>query len=189
MIPRMEFTLLILTLLCRLAPVQAAMWIVSISIDWAIGVLEDEDHRAWLDADLRNARQFGCWLAFIEGWLDVLIAFETHRLMGRRWLVRKPRRHEVASIRTAGEAFNRLVLICDRYCDFQRLARLRAVKLARMFDALDPLGRIDCRPAGLSLEEALEEEAVFAIPPTKTLNLRIRGPPSIGDSSNQPPMT
>lgn len=35
-----------------------------------VRLLENQDHRAWVDWDEKNAQWLGGWLSFIEGWID-----------------------------------------------------------------------------------------------------------------------
>ena len=77
------------------------------------GVLEDEDHCAWLDRSESNARWFGEWLCFIEGWVDILICLEAQRLAGQRWRMRTPRRQPICAIRTSVDGLTSPALALD----------------------------------------------------------------------------
>ena len=86
-----------------------------------------------------------------EALIDIFIDISAQRLLKQRWGRRfLPRHHPRPSIRSVADGYNRLVLIWERWCDVGRLIRLRAVRLKRLFDSADPLGRTDPRPAALS---------------------------------------
>jgi hypothetical protein len=108
-------------------------WAVRHLMEWCLVVLEDEDHRAWLDRNTANAAWFGGWIALAETRLDELIAMKAMKGLRRHWVGRRKLSHVPArSVRTAAEAANRLTRLILRYHDAQRLIVRRARLLRRL---------------------------------------------------------
>jgi hypothetical protein len=184
----MDFGSVILWVLWRFFPVLWLDRIVARLIAWAVELVENEEKFAWLCERPANAQWFGGWLRFAETRLDELIAIRALQLLGRRLrAVDVPAHYPATSVRTPAEALARLHRLCGRYFEAERLARLRAFKLRRLYAALDPLGRTDHRPAPAAVvassAQLLAAPAVAAaVVATPAAGPRIRAPPKPGNS-------
>lgn len=131
-----EVTEIITRWLWRFFPMVWLGWAVGHLIHWAVSVLEDEDHRAWLAEDKANCAWFGGWLAIAEQRLDELIVMRAMGRLGRSFASTRPLRHVPApSVRTPQAAFARLTRLVLRYHAAERLAARRALELQRLFEA------------------------------------------------------
>jgi len=131
----MEITAIILRILWRLAPALWLEWAVRRLIDWAIALLEDEDHRAWLNQHPRNCFWFGGWLAIIEARLDELIDLKARQLLNWRCDPRDvSAHHPTPAVRSFDDCVLRLARLVHRFQDANRLAQRRAEKLLRLYD-------------------------------------------------------
>src|SRR5689334_5013207 len=131
----MEFTAIILRILWRLAPALWLEWAVRRLIDWAIAILEDEDHRLWLNQHARNAHWFGGWLAVIGARLDELIDLKARQRLNWRCDPRDvPAHHPAAAVRSFDDCVMRLARLIHRFQDADRLAQRRVETLLRLYD-------------------------------------------------------
>jgi hypothetical protein len=109
--------------LWRFFPMIWLGWVVGRLVDWAIAILEDEEHRLRLLEDKRHCAWFGGWLALLEERLNELIVYRAMKHLKRPFWGRQPFGHAPARV--------------ARYYDAERLAKRRAQKLQRLFEAAE----------------------------------------------------
>ena len=127
----MDFAPILFWLIWRWRP---SLWLdhcVKSLFDWAASTLETDETAFWIERHEKNAAWFGGWLNVIACRIEELIAHRAAELANldcrteiEAWL-------PAHSCRSLIACHIRLQQLWERYCDVERLARLRAEKLLR----------------------------------------------------------
>ena len=120
---------------------RPSLWLdhcVKSLFDWAAFTLETDETAFWIERHETNAAWFGGWLNVIACRIEELIAHRAAELANlacrtdiEPWL-------PAHSCRSLIACHIRLQSLWERYCDVERLARLRAARLLREAERANP---------------------------------------------------